>query len=190
MFARVSSLDIFGEDGVCYHVLLASQTLKSLMFCIIQCKLNICISILKCIQVLHILHTDRRFQIQKVAIPVIIVKKSLFLYSKTCVKGHIQKDRKLVFKIDYCLMLVKSIAECSKWSILQCFQPSLSYMYQLSLRPLFCLFLSGRFTQVLLYFLQFQFLVGLIQHSNTVNSHSPHVAGLFSHTDSGLPQVV
>ena len=26
----------------------ASQTLKSLMFCIIQCKLKICISILKC----------------------------------------------------------------------------------------------------------------------------------------------
>ena len=35
------------------------------------------------------------------------------------------------------------------WSILQYFQPSLSY--HLSLRPYFCLFLSGRFTQVLLY---------------------------------------
>ena len=34
--------------------------------------------------------------------------------------------------------------------ILQYFQPSLSY--QLSLKPLFCLFLSGRFTQVLLYY--------------------------------------
>ena len=34
-------------------------------------------------------------------------------------------------------------------SILQCFRPSLSY--HLSLRPLFCLFLSGRFRQVLLY---------------------------------------
>ena len=46
-------------------------------------------------------------------------------------------------------MQVKSIAECSKGSILQYFQPSLSY--NLSLRSLFCLFLSSRYTQVLLY---------------------------------------
>ena len=59
------------------------------------------------------------------------------------------KKTKMVFKTDYRLMQVKSIAECSNGSILQYFRPSLSY--QLSLRPLFCLFLSGRFTQVLLY---------------------------------------
>ena len=47
-------------------------------------------------------------------------------------------------------MQVKSIAEYSKGSILQYFQPSLSC--QLSLTPLFCLFLSGSFTQDLLYF--------------------------------------
>ena len=46
-------------------------------------------------------------------------------------------------------MQVKSIAECSKGSILQYFRPSLSY--RLSLRSLFCLFLSDRFRQVLLY---------------------------------------
>ena len=57
----------------------------------------------------------------------------------------------MVSKTIYRLMQVKSIAECSKGSILQYFRPSLSY--QLSFRPLFCLFLSGRFTQVLLYFL-------------------------------------
>ena len=45
-------------------------------------------------------------------------------------------------------MQVKSIAECSNGSILQYFRPSLSY--NLSLRSLFCLFLSGHFTQVLL----------------------------------------
>ena len=45
-------------------------------------------------------------------------------------------------------MQVKSVAECSKGSILQYFRPSLSY--HLSLRSLFCLVLSGRFTQVLL----------------------------------------
>ena len=45
------------------------------------------------------------------------------------------------------LMQVKSIAECSKGSILQFFRPSLSY--HLSLRYLFCLFFCGHFTQVL-----------------------------------------
>ena len=55
----------------------------------------------------------------------------------------------MVFKTDYRLMPVKSIVECSKGSILQYFRPSLSY--HLSLRYLFYLFLSGRFTQVLLY---------------------------------------
>ena len=46
-------------------------------------------------------------------------------------------------------MQVKSIAECFKGSILQYFRPSLSY--HLPFRPLFCLFLSGRLRQVLLY---------------------------------------
>ena len=46
-------------------------------------------------------------------------------------------------------MQVKSIAEYSNGSILQYFGPSLGY--HLSIRSLFCLFLSGRFTQVLLY---------------------------------------
>ena len=62
---------------------------------------------------------------------------------------HSQKDQKLVFKTSYCLMQVKSIAECSKGSILQYFRPSLScHLSDLC----FGLFLSGRFTQVLLYF--------------------------------------
>ena len=47
-------------------------------------------------------------------------------------------------------MQVKCIAECSKGSIQQYFRPKLSYL--LSLKSLFCLFLSGGFTQVLLYF--------------------------------------
>ena len=72
-------------------------------------------------------------------------------YSKTCVEGHSQKDHNLVFKTNYRLMQVKSIAECSKESILQYFWPSSSY--HLSFKSLFCLFLSGHFTQVLLYLL-------------------------------------
>ena len=51
---------------------------------------------------------------------------------KPVCSGHSKK------KTYYCLMQVKSIAECSKGSILQYFQPSLSY--HLLLRSLFCLF--------------------------------------------------
>ena len=57
--------------------------------------------------------------------------------------GQSQKDPKLVFKTNYRLMQVRSIAECSKGSILQYFRPAL--------RSLLCLFLSGNFTQVLLF---------------------------------------
>ena len=48
-----------------------------------------------------------------------------------------------------CLMKVESIAECSKRSILQYLWPALSN--NLSWKPFFGLFESGRFTQVLLY---------------------------------------
>ena len=67
---------------------------------------------------------------------------------KTCLKQSLKKKTRMVFKTDYHLMQVKSIAECSKGSILQYFWLSLSY--HLSLRSLFYLFLSGRLRQVLL----------------------------------------
>ena len=70
-------------------------------------------------------------------------------YNKTCVNGHSQKDRKLLFKTNDHLMQVESIAECSKGSILQFFRSSLSY--NLSLRCLFLSFFSGRFAKVLRY---------------------------------------
>ena len=74
--------------------------------------------------------------------------------------GHPQKDSKLVFKTDYCLMQVKSIAECSKGSILQYFQPSLSYY--LSLRSLFCLFLSTGFTVLPSHMLKFDLFSSVV----------------------------
>ena len=69
---------------------------------------------------------------------------------KPVLSGHSKRRPILVFKTDYRLMQVKGIAECSTGSIMQYFRPSLSY--QLSLISLFCLFLSGRLGQVLLYF--------------------------------------
>ena len=59
---------------------------------------------------------------------------------KTCVKRPLSKRPQLV-QTNYRLMQIKS-----NGSILQTFRPSLSYHLSL-----FCLFLSGCFTQVLLY---------------------------------------
>ena len=66
---------------------------------------------------------------------------------KTWVKRQLSKTPKIRFKTNYRLMQVKSIAKCSKGSIQQYFQPSLSY--HLSLKSLFCLFLSGCTVQYL-----------------------------------------
>ena len=68
---------------------------------------------------------------------------------KPVLSGHSKRTQKLVLRTDYILMQVKSIAECSKESILQFFWPSLSYHF--SFRHSFCLCLSGRLRQVLLY---------------------------------------
>ena len=70
-------------------------------------------------------------------------------YSKTCLKWPLKKRTKIGFQDrlspkegqKYCRML--------SWSILQYFQPSLSY--HLSLRPLFCLHLCDCLRHVLLY---------------------------------------
>ena len=89
------------------------------------------------------------------------------------------KRSKMVFKTYYGLMQIKSIAECPKGSILQYFRPSLSY--QLSLRPWFCLFLSGCFTQVLLH----RLIVGLtimlnFDYHDTFTYNNTTIQGLTS----------
>ena len=62
---------------------------------------------------------------------------------KPVLSGHSKRRSKNVFQDQLSLNAGQSIAECL--SILQYFQPSLSY--HLSLRPLFCLFLCGRLRQ-------------------------------------------
>ena len=69
-------------------------------------------------------------------------------FYKTCLKRPLKKRSKIGFKTDYRLMQVKSIAECSNGSILHHFR--LLLCNHLSLRSLFCLFLSGCLRQVLL----------------------------------------
>ena len=60
-----------------------------------------------------------------------------------------KEDQKLVFKTDYRLMQVKSIAECSKGTFCNTFDLDSATICHYHL---FCLFLSGRLSQVLLYF--------------------------------------
>ena len=83
---------------------------------------------------------------------------------KPVLSCHSKKGQKLGVETDYCLMQVKSIAECSNGSILQYFRPSLSY--HLSLRSVCCLFLSGPLSQVVLYS-HFSFT----QRTNDQSSH-------------------
>ena len=64
---------------------------------------------------------------------------------KPVLSGHSQ-NTKMGLQDQLWLIQVKSIAECSKGSILQYFRPAFSY--HMALRPLFCLSLSGRLRQV------------------------------------------
>ena len=66
------------------------------------------------------------------------------IYSKSCVKRPLSKRPKIGFQDRLSLNVGQKYCR-----MLQYFRPSLSY--QLSIRSLFCLLLSGRFTQVLLY---------------------------------------
>ena len=50
-------------------------------------------------------------------------------YSKPCISGY-SKRPKMVFRNNYCLMQGKSIAECSKGSILQYFWSSLRSLFE------------------------------------------------------------
>ena len=72
------------------------------------------------------------------------------IYSKTCRKRPLKKNTKIDFQDRLSLNAGQKYCRMLQESILQYFQPSLSY--HLPYRPLFCLFLSGLLRQVLLYF--------------------------------------
>ena len=74
---------------------------------------------------------------------------NIIIYSKACVKRPLSKRYKIGFQMQLSLNAGQKYCRMLQESILQYFRPSLSY--HLSLRPLFCPFLSGCFTQVLLY---------------------------------------
>ena len=68
---------------------------------------------------------------------------------KPVLSGHSKRRPKIGFQNGLLLNAGQKYCRMLSWSILQYFQPSLSY--HLSLIPLFCLFLSGCLRQVLLY---------------------------------------
>ena len=77
-----------------------------------------------------------------------LLKKKNVRYSKTCPKRPPKRRSKIGFQDRLSLSAGQKYCRMLQESILQYFRPSLSY--HLSLRPLFCLFLSDRFRQVLL----------------------------------------
>ena len=86
---------------------------------------------------------SRRITVQHTVVPQNI-------YSKTCVKQPLSKRQKIGFQDQLSLNAGQKYCRM----LLQYFLPSFSY--HLSLRSLFCLFLSGHFTRVLLYFSKVQ----------------------------------
>ena len=68
---------------------------------------------------------------------------------KPALSDHSKIGKTKILKTNGSLMKVERIAECSPWSILQCFWPALSY--NRSWNQIFGLLLSGRLRQVLLY---------------------------------------
>ena len=73
----------------------------------------------------------------------------MLITAKPVYDSHSKLDKTKILMTNGSLLKVKSIAECFPWSILQYFWPVLSD--HLSWEPIFCLFESGHFTQVLLY---------------------------------------
>ena len=79
-------------------------------------------------------------------------------------------------------MQVKSIADCSKGSILQYFLPEIKHHFPL--QPLFCLLLSGHLRQVLLYsiglkrFLEVTFMMTYIANQNKIPQNVAFHTGL------------
>ena len=80
-----------------------------------------------------------------------VQKSDSMTYSKTCLKRPLKKKKTKNRISTWVIAKYRSkvLQNAPRGSILQNFQPAFSY--HLSLRPLFCLFLSGCLRQVLLY---------------------------------------
>ena len=118
---------LYSSHMCCTHhicVVLIMYVLYSSHMC---CSHHVCVVLIKYVVLItHVLYSSRMCCTHHICVKPYPAK---ILLSWTC-------------HISYRLMEVKSIAECSKGSILQYFLPPLSYHFPL--RPWFCLFLSDR----------------------------------------------
>ena len=76
-------------------------------------------------------------------------QSNILLYSKTCLKRPLKEITKIGFQDQLSLNAGEKYCRMLQWEHSAIFQPSLSY--HLSLRSMFCLFLSDRLRQVLQY---------------------------------------
>ena len=79
-----------------------------------------------------------------------ITASEVINYSKTCFKQPLKKKTEIGFQDRLWLNADQKYYRMLLESILQYFRPSLSY--HLSLRPLFCLFLTGFTVEIMLFF--------------------------------------
>ena len=94
---------------------------------------------------------------------------------KPVLSGHSKRRQKISFQNQLSLNACQKDCRMLQESILQYFRPSLRY--NSPLRPLFCLFLSGRLRQVLLYKVMLSwFCLGLFL-STTANKINSPLAG-------------
>ena len=108
-----------------------------------------------------------------------------FVTVKPVLSGHSKRRPKIVFQDRLSLNADQTYCRMLQKSILQYFRPSLSY--HLSLRPLFCLFLSGCFKQVLLYLLSEKYELNLFHANFNIPASLHFSAGCIElNTDTNL----
>ena len=110
-----------------------------------------------------------------------------FWYSKTCVKRPLKNRQIKILMTNDSLMKAKSIAECSPLSILQYIWPALSDNW--SWKPIFDLFESDHFTQVLLYIKELKscYILYIIESSGSTYSNVSGFSGMSISFDSQVP---
>ena len=87
-------------------------------------------------------------EVRKLSLFTSLLSQSLRLYSKTCLKRSLKKDKIKVLKTNYSLMKLESIAECSLGAFCNTFDLHLARICLEN--QVFVSILSGRLRQVLL----------------------------------------
>ena len=95
---------------------------------------------------------------------------------KPVLSGHSKIDKTKILMTNGSLMKLKSIAECSPWSILQYFWPALNDNW--SWKPIFGLFEGGHFRQVLIYEPQHESSNNVVCATSQASDQPAHMGSL------------